>query len=159
MSVTGAIFPMSRASPRPSDLPLHLEVFSGFASAVGDSGGGTVSVSIGLPSEREWYVAMTSLRMRTAAAMLTSLEAPLTDWSDLSDDRIRNGTAPLAANGKMLDEIIQPNNPIYLGRVTVGSSGEFRCIFATNTDLVDYAVAARGYLSEKPFMIPLTFSF
>lgn len=158
MAKIGPLVEVTRESPRPSDLPLHLETWRAEQFVVGDASGGALTVRFSVPSEREWYYAITTLRVESVAAMTKHLTVIVTDWEEVANGQLVNGIADPAVLSKAVGYLVNVDRPIYLGRVTPNAPGDFRVTFTTNTDLLNYWVFARGYMSEKPFVIPLTFS-
>jgi hypothetical protein len=53
-------------------------------------------------------------------------------------------------------EMVEPNKPMYLGEGTVDNDLTFNIVYSVNTNTKVYQSFCRGWVSDRPFLTPLT---
>lgn len=160
--VTGALQQILRESPRPIGLPTHLETWRYTQTVQGDnSGAGQIIARLTFDlagTGREWYACLTTVRMesQTPAGVLVSLVG--SDFSEVGANTIATRPGGEEVDSLVSVQVIDPDNPVYLGRIVPKTDGVISFIWGSQVGTEFYTVDAKGYISEKPFVIPLTFS-
>lgn len=126
----------------------------------GLTGGGAVDLTVEVRPELgngPIFLSVAQVRMTTndtTAGSFVKFSGDADDEYQYGKNEVRKTTditELFAAN-----DLVVPENPMIFGSLEAGLSGGLFCSFQTNTDAKLYRVSIHGWISDRPYLTPLT---